>query len=188
MVNLAVGSHCSLLAVVNFTASIDCWQLKSHCKQSLLATACRENSLLPTASSEKSLLPTASSEQSLLLLPIVTSVCVHARACMCAEVYMYHWTCNLSTCMPFSNVLTEKLNPFRREKWTFTAATADSDRCVPVRVCARVHACVLKYTYTIQPARFLHACRFITSLHKSLWKATVTVATVSNFHSEWLIK
>ena len=103
--------HCSLLAVVNFTASSDCWQLKSHCQQSLLATACSEKSLLVTASSEKSLLPTASSEQSLLLLPTVTSVCVHARACMCAEVYMYHWTCKLSTYMPFCNVLTQNLIP-----------------------------------------------------------------------------
>ena len=110
VVKLAVGSHCchcSLLTVVNFTASSDCWQLKSHCQQSLLATACSEKSLLATASSEKSLLPTASSEQSLLLLPTVTSVCVRA--------------------------------------------------------------CVLKYTCTIGHASFLHVCRFVTFLHKTLF-------------------
>ena len=152
VVKLAVGSHCchcSLLAVVNFTASSDCWQLKSHCQQSLLATACSEKSLLATASSEKSLLPTASSELSLLLLPTVTSVCVHERACMCAEVYMYHSTCKLSTSMPFCNVRTHNLIPLQKGKVEFPAATANSDCCVPVRECARVHACVLKYTYTI---------------------------------------
>ena len=111
MVKLAVGSHCSLLAVVNFTASSDCWQLKSHCQQSLLATACSEQSLLAAASSEKSLLPTASSEPSLLLLPTVTAICVHARACMCAEVYMYHSTGKLFTSMPFYNVLIQNLIP-----------------------------------------------------------------------------
>ena len=103
MVKLAVGNHCchcSLLAVMNFTASSDCWQLKFHCQQSLSATACgevasSEKSLLAIASSEKSLLPTASSEQSLFLLPTVTYVRVHARACTCAEVYMHHWACNM---------------------------------------------------------------------------------------------
>ena len=90
VVKLAVGTHCchcSLLTVVNFTASSDCWQLKSHCQQSLLATA--------------------SNEQSLLLLPTVTSVCVRA--------------------------------------------------------------CVLKYTCTIGHASFLHVCRFVTFLHKTLF-------------------
>ena len=94
VVKLAVGSHCghcSLLAVVNFTASSDCWQLKSHCQLSLL--------------------PTASRKQSLLLLPTVTAVCKHARACMCAEVYMYHSTGKLSTWMLFYNVLTKNVIP-----------------------------------------------------------------------------
>ena len=142
VVKLAVGSHCchcSLLAVVNFIASSDCWQLRSHCQQSLLATACSEQSLLATASSEKSLLPTVSRKQSLLLLPTVTAVCKHARACMCAEVYMYHSTGKLSTCMPFYYVLTKKRNPFGREKWTFTGATVTAvDPCVCAR--AGMHA------------------------------------------------
>ena len=108
VVKLAVGSHCChyyLLAVVNFTVSL--LAINISCQQSLLATACSEQSLLATASSEKSLLPTASSEQSLLLLPTVTAVCVHTRACICAEVYMYHSTGKLSTCMPFYNAFTQ---------------------------------------------------------------------------------
>ena len=115
MVKFAVGSHCShcsLLAVVNFIASSDCWQLKSHCQQSLLATASSEQSLLATDSSEKSLLPTASSKQSLLLLPTVTVVRVYARPSMCTEAYMYHSTGKLSTCIPFYNVLIQNLIPF----------------------------------------------------------------------------
>ena len=137
VVKSAVGSHCchcSLLAVVNFTPSSDCWLLKSHCQQSLLATACSEQSLLASASSEKSLLPTASSEQSLLLLPTVTAVCVHARASMCAEVYMYHSTGKLSTFMPFYKVLTQNVIPLEGKSGRSllllpTVTTVDSCVC-----------------------------------------------------------
>ena len=84
-----------------------------HCQQSLMAV---KMLLLATACSEKSLLATASSERSLLLLSTITSVCVHVRACICAEVNMCRSTCKLSTCMPFCNVFTQNLIPLEGKR------------------------------------------------------------------------
>ena len=148
---LAVGSHCchcSLLAVVNFTASSHCWPLpavNNHC--------------WPLLAVKIHCCP----------LPAVNSHCfycqqlplfVHARGCMCAEVYMYHSTGKLSTCMPFYNVLTQSLIPLEGK-------CGYSPLLLPLctRACERARAYVC--TYTIQQARFVHACRFIPSLHKT---------------------
>ena len=126
--------------------------LKSHCQQSLslLATACSEQSLLATTSTEKSLLPTASSEQSLLLLLTVTAVCVHARACICAEVYMYHSTGNLSTFMPFYNVFTQNLIPIEGKSGhsllLLPTVTAVYHACVRARACMRTEVYIYHST------------------------------------------
>ena len=65
--------------------------------------------------------------------------------------------------MPFCNVLTEKLNPFRREKWTFAAATANSDRYVPVRVRAR--ACMRTEVYIYHSAGTISTCMSLYNVH-----------------------
>ena len=128
-----VHQDCHQTIVVKLAVGSHCchWQLKSHCQLSLL--------------------PTASRKQSLLLLPTVTAVCKHARACMCAEVYMYHSTGKLCTCMPFYNVLTKKRNPLEGksglsllQQWPLWTRA-----CVRARACMRTEVYIYHSTGTI---------------------------------------
>ena len=118
-----------------------------HCQQSLLAAACSEQSLLAIASSEKSLLPTASSKQSLLLLPTVTDVCMHARACMCTLVYMYHSAGKLSTC-PLEGKFGHSL--------LLLPTVTTVYPCVFARACMRTEVYIYHSTGTISMCMLLH--------------------------------
>ena len=50
-----------------------------------------------------------------------------------------------------------------------TASSEQSLLLLPTVTFACVRACVLKYTCTIGQASFLHVCRFVTFLHKTLF-------------------
>ena len=120
--NLTASSHCWPLPAVNN----HCWPLlavKSHCCS----------------------LPAVNSHCFYCQLPTVTAVCLRACACMCAEVYMYHSTGKLSTCIPFYNVLTQNLIPLEGKSGHSLLLLPTVTAVYP---CAHVHACVLKYTNT----------------------------------------
>ena len=72
-------------------------------------------------------------------------MCVYARACMCAEVQMYHSTGTLSVCMPFYNVLTQNLIPLDGKSLQSLLLLPTVTAVYPcVRASAHVYACVLK--------------------------------------------
>ena len=139
-----VSSGQSLLTACS--VEFHCQQLKSHCQQSQLATACSEQSLMATASSEKLLLPTASS---CVRAYAYVHVCWSIHASFDRKAFYLYAVLQRSY---------TKLNPFRREKWTVTAVTASSDRCVSVRVCMRARVCMRYEIYIYHSTDTISTC------------------------------